>query len=408
MSLLTFLSIVSLSDFSPFRREPQRPLAFRTDNFDAKFDNDVLIYDAFRRLDGKVVLLGPPLFNLARCLRRDSIRALPGRTICEFRHRKLDRHMQIIVEAPENCSAISLNLCGHHVEIAVQPNMSRLYSGCRVLFTLSKNNDTAWIRDWVAFAHRFHGANAVLLYDNLSDCQTPEAIVEALGSVAGIETVEVLSWPFKYGPQGLDARRCWDSDFCQLGALEHARWRFLADARSVQNADIDELLLSRTERSVFATAEEDRFGVVRYSGRWIIGSDQTTPAPRRHTDYDTVLRRRTARRCGVLPYDMNACPPKWTVVPRRCPEAAQWGVHRIPNWLPAMRVNPDFCYRHFREINSNWKYDRLVRDAFDPDLHEVDEELAAHFRLWKADGAAPASDEPDMEAADYGSRRRTQ
>ena len=60
------------------------------------------------------------------------------------------------------------------------------------------------------------------------------------------------------------------------------------------------------------------------------------------------------------------------------------------------------------EINSNWKYDRLVRDAFDPDLHEVDEELAAHFRLWKANGAASASDEPDMEAADYGSRLRTQ
>lgn len=383
------LSIVSLSDFSPLQREPQRPVEFRTDDFDRKFDSDVLIYDAFRRRDGKVVLLGPPLFNLEPLLRPDSIRALPGNGVCAFRYRKLDRHMQIIVEAPADCAALSLDLGGHRTEVVVGSNLSERFAGRRVLFTLSKNNDPVWIRDWVRFAQRFHGADAVLLYDNLSDRYGLETVREALSGVAGIESVEVLSWPFKYGPQGLDAWRFWDSDFCQLGAWEQARWRFLAMARSVQVGDIDELVLSKTGKSVFAAAEDDLFGTVRYRGRWVIGTDRMPPLDtarlRRHADYDTILQRRERRRFGFLPQDANACPPKWTVVPRRCPEAAQWGVHRIANWLPAARVSSAFSYRHFREINSNWKYDRLDRDAFDPALHEIDHELIGHFARWKAD-----------------------
>jgi hypothetical protein len=383
------LSIVSLSDFSPLQREPQRPAEFRTDDFNRKFDSDVLIYDAFRRRDGKVVLLGPPLFNLEPLLRPNSIRALPGNGVCAFRYRKLDRHMQIVVEAPADCASLSLDLGGHRTEVVVGPNLSERFAGRRVLLTKTKNNDPAWIRDWVSFNQRFHGADALLLYDNLSDPCVTEALKEELGKLRGLEAVEVLSWPFKFGPQGLDARRFWDSDFCELGALEHARWRLLAEARSVQTGDVDELLLSASGRSVFIAAEKDLFGVVRYRGRWIVGTDRTPVLDdatlRRHAHYDTVLRRQMARRLGLLSYDTAACPPKWTVVPRRCPEKAQWGVHRILNWLPAMRVNTGFCYRHFREITSNWKYDRLRRDAFDPALHEIDHELIGHFARWKTD-----------------------
>ena len=53
-----------------------------------------------------------------------------------------------------------------------------------------------------------------------------------------------------------------------------------------------------------------------------------------------------------------------------------------------------FRFRHFREITSNWKYDRLDRAAFDPALHERDRDLVAHFELLDAPmqeaGADPA------------------
>ena len=230
------------------------------------------------------MLLGPPLCNLAPLLRRDSVRSLPDNAVRAFRHRRLDRQMQIVVDAPAGCAALALDLGGHRTEIAVRPNMAERFAGRRVLLTKTRNNDPAWVRDWAAFNVRFHGADALLLYDNLSDPAVTEAVNVELGKVVGLDVVEVVSWPFKFGPQGLDAKRFWDSDFCELGALEHARWRFLGTARSVQTGDVDELVLSKTGRSVFIAAETDPFGVVRYRG----------PLDRRDRPHDASRWRRSA------------------------------------------------------------------------------------------------------------------
>src|SRR5665213_36842 len=76
---------------------------------------------------------------------------------------------------------------------------------------------------------------------------------------------KVLCGPFKYGPQSTLAQGLWDSDFYQLGAWEHARWRFLTQARSAMNTDIDELVVSARGRSVFEAAERSLFGIARYA-----------------------------------------------------------------------------------------------------------------------------------------------
>lgn len=378
------MSSVMLSGFTSLRREPTRPVAFRTDGFDEKFDDDVLFYDVFRRTDGLVTLLGPPLFNLESFIRPDSIRSIPDRKPCPFRVRRMDRQVQLIANVPEACKALEISLDGASIAVEIQPNMAPLFSGRRVLLTQSKNNELTWIRDWVAFAQRFHGADAVLFYDNASDRYSTEHVRDELRRLDGIKSIEVLSWPFKYGPQGLDASRFWDSDFCQMGAWEHARWRYLAEARSVQAGDVDELVLSRRGRGVFAAAENDLFGVVRYRGRWVVGTDRSplfeTGTLYRHRDYDTLLRERIARRYGIFRRDTMASAPKWTVVPRRCPASAQWAVHRITGWLAAYRISSEFSYRHFREISSNWKYTRLARDVYDSEVHEFDPVLAEHLR----------------------------
>jgi hypothetical protein len=203
--------------------------------------------------------------------------------------------------------------------------------------------------------------------------------------VPGIEAAGVVVWPFKFGPQGLDARRFWwDSDFCQHGALEHARWCFLAAARSVLNTDIDELVVSRDGRSAYDAAERAPFGVIRYRGAWAPGIEgrtrtATDQAPVRHRDFDHVLQPRRVRRWGVVPAYQDRCPPKWVVVPRRCPDHAQWGIHNVKNWIPALPITAAFSYRHFREINDNWKYDRSARPAFDPARYIRDEALVSNF-----------------------------
>lgn len=51
------------------------------------------------------------------------------------------------------------------------------------------------------------------------------------------------------------------------------------------------------------------------------------------------------------------CPPKWAAVPRLIPENAQWGVHHINGGPEAANVE-GLTYRHFRQINTSWKYRR--------------------------------------------------
>ena len=48
----------------------------------------------------------------------------------------------------------------------IQPNRSAALRGDRVIFTINKDNDLAWIADWARFYVAEHGATAAVVYDN--------------------------------------------------------------------------------------------------------------------------------------------------------------------------------------------------------------------------------------------------
>ena len=367
---------VLLPQFTRLRREPTRPAALRDDKFDAQFDATTLFFDAFQCGDGRVVLLGPPLFNLAPAFAAMRIQALPSQALCAFEIRHLDRHMQIWVSAPPATDRLRFSGPLGEFEVAVAPAVPSPFRGRRVIFTLSKDNEIEWIRDWIRFNRDIHGADAVLIYDNDSSRYTAAELLAAVRSVGGIAAAAVVHWPFRYGPQGTLARGLWDSDFCQLGAWEHARRRFLGDARSAMNSDIDELVLCEESASIFDRAERSRFGIVRYAGRWVVATE-TRDRGRlpRHRDFDIALRPQMQRTRLLLKRDVVACFPKWTLVPGRVPERTQWKVHTIGGWLPARLKTRDASFRHFREIGGNWKYERTVRESFDPARHVKDDAL---------------------------------
>jgi hypothetical protein len=374
---------VLLSGDAP-RRQPLRPPAFRIDGFDEKYDFDTLFYDAFFDAAGReVVALGPPLLNLRPALARMRATALPSGTPCHLRIREMDRHAQVRIAVPPGTERLTLaGELGDFV-LTPRPNRCALFHGRRVLFTLSRNNRLDWIQDWIRYHRDIHGADAVLIYDNASTRYGPGELAAAIAAVSGIAGA-IVSWPFKYGPQGLDAKRFWDSDYCQNGAWEHARRCFLARARSVMNADIDELVVSNGDAGAFEAAERSPFGIVRYRGAWVPGiagltRTATDQAPIRHRDFEHILRPLHSRRFGVLPAVADRCPPKWAVVPARCPERAQWCAHNIKRWIAALPVTARFSYRHFREINDNWKYDRSPRVAYDPVRHVHDPALAGNY-----------------------------
>jgi hypothetical protein len=261
------------------------------------------------------------------------------------------------------------------VAIPLSQDESDIFRHRRVIFTMSKDNPIEWIQDWARFNRDVHGADAVLIYDNGSTAYDSATLSDALKSVPGIARSVVVEWPFRYGPQGANIWDHWDSDFCQLGAWEHARWRFLRTARSAMNSDVDELVLANDGRSVFEAAENSWTGLVRYRGRWIIGVDANPPDDAadglpRHRDFATFMPPEY-RFSWIRGWrDINRCLPKWTVVPAKCPRYVQWHVHSIASWWPSyLPCSRNFSFSHFREIGSNWKYQRTNRVTFDPRVH---------------------------------------
>jgi hypothetical protein len=351
----------------------------RDPGFDEAFDDDTLFFDGFydRSLD-KIVIVGPALFNLASSLKLTHVRARPSGESCRFQVREFDRHVRVVVDAPAGTHALAFTGPLGAFELILQVSMAEPFAGTHMLATMSRNNDIVWIMDWVRYHRDRHGADAVLIYDNKTTNYDSSTMLEALRCVGGLKAAMVVNWPFKYGPQGT-LEGFWDSDFCQYGMLEHARWRFAPEAAGVMNADIDELLVSSGREGVFDALARSRFGIVRYPGRWVVGVEgdpQVEPARvRRHLDYHIALKPDYIYRFGLMRRDRLRCSPKWTVAPRRCPVTAQWKTHTITGWVNGRVLSPGFLFRHFREIGDSWKYDRTTRAPFDPRRHFDDVEL---------------------------------
>jgi hypothetical protein len=362
---------VQLPDFTDIRREPTRPAQFRDETFAQQFDATTLFFDALDLGDGEAVLLAPPFFNLASDLAATTFTS--GGAVCQARIKNFDRHAQFWLQGIRDGDLRASGPLGD-ISVPLSPCETGTFRNRRVIFTMSRDNPIEWILDWVRFNRDIHGADAVLIYDNGSTAYDSATLSAALQKVSGIAASVVVEWPFRYGPQGINSRDHWDSDFCQLGAWEHARWRFLQHASSAMNSDIDELVLSRDGRSAFEAAERSAFGLVRYRGRWLIGVDghDTESGDRlpRHRDFSILMPPDYHWSWLRGRRDLNRCPAKWTVVPARCPEHAQWHVHTIASWLPPyLPYSRNFSFGHFREIGSNWKYQRTNRVAFDPAVH---------------------------------------
>lgn len=368
-------------------REPVRPPENRGEGFAEKYDSSTLFFDAFFSHDGgKVILVGPPFNNLAEHVAELVIVAHPGGQKCNFDVKNMDRHAQIWIPVPEGTRRLSLRSRLGEFDVTPNANESGFFSGKRVLFTLSKNNRLEWIEDWARYHRDVHGANAILLYDNKSTEYSERQLAERLSRVGGIDRVCVVSWPFKYGPLGSVDGRHWDSDYCQAGAFEHARWRFLQDASSVMNNDIDEFIIPLGDRGAFEAAERSWSGYIRYYGHWVTGLQSKTRVPTadtpvRHRDFDHRVDVGSTRKWQLLPDYSKYCNPKWAAVPRRCPPDTQWVQHCINNWpggkwATLWTTSKEFYFAHFREISTGWNHlDRSIRPSFDPARHVYDERL---------------------------------
>ncbi len=333
------------------------------------------------------MLIGPPLTSFEGILDSLKIHALPTGNECRyevhhrfttgFANRRTDNLCQILIEVSEGDTCLQLQTVAGSKILDIRPSARQVFRGRRVLFTLSKNNHPTWICDWMRFHRDLHVADAVLLYDNGSTIYTVETLLQEMNQVSGYSSICVVSWPYKYGPQGI-GRGTWDSAFSQHGAMEDARWRYLADAYAVLNCDIDELALSE-EGNIFDQAAASSAGYVKFSGRWVTprNGDEEEMIPRHQESTQQMLPH--WRWQGLLPRDIKLCPAKWAVVPSRCPANAHWSVHEIVGMRTRGMKRDETSYRHFSRISTNWKNNRKAIEHCDPRRQKEDTRLQQAF-----------------------------
>ncbi len=370
------LSSCRIAPGSGIRRDSPRPPAMQGPDYAVRYDGDTLFYDVYR--SGRhVVFQGPPYFNLLEHLK--AAKPFKGRLgFPRFAARHYGERKRGELWLNSDTDHFSIDCALGRFDVAVQPDMAPQFAGRRVVTTLSQNNDLRWIADWVRFYRRIHGADGFLVYDNASSAYSMEALQATLDEAANGMPALAVSWPFPYGPQGgmagaVDGVEApWDSDFCQTGSLQHARFRFLTKARSVLNVDVDELVLGTSGGSIFAATEASRAGFLKFPGRWI-----TTYAP-------GGADRETCRHADFAHYEYGEaldCPPKWCLVPGRGDKRSySWSVHNLFGAKANRVVDEAWHYRHMRAITTSWKekrwhmddgahgaglvHDRVLADAF--------------------------------------------
>ncbi len=376
MARLT-LSPLELSDRQPSRRASPRPKHLRALDYDEKFDSLTVFYDCFRAADRcGTIMLGPPLLNLESIVLRALHRAYGLSWFQSIPVRRFDRHSQIRIGRVDD-----VNLppgLFRQDRLLVQPNCSELFRGSRVALTLSRDNELHWIKDWVRFFVVKHRADAILIYDNASTKYASDEIRAAINSVQGVAVGVVVDWPYRYGVQDHEP---FDSDYCQYGVLEHARYRFLAHAQAVVNSDIDEFPITSSGESLFDIALRSGTGYLKYGGQWVENASPSADAKNARRRHNHYIYRSTSPSYDTSDISRTL---KWTVIPARCPPDAQWKVHLVTQMTPDP-LSSLVRFRHFRAINTNWIEGRWQPQVPNERDHVVDEELKEWLRIFETE-----------------------
>ena len=155
--------------------------------------------------------------------------------------------------APADAATVRVTIAGETHELAVQPNSCAALAGRRLLFTVNRDNELGWIREWAEYHQRAHGTDAVIVVDNGSSRYDAAELRATLAAVPGIGDVAVPSWPYSFGPidPAVTGNPYW-ARFLQIGSMSVVLRRYGEAAFGLLDCDIDELAgtLSGGERAM--------------------------------------------------------------------------------------------------------------------------------------------------------------
>ncbi len=321
------------------------------------YDRHTLFYDAFYNPEtGVITMIGPSIkrktvmflksaiFKIDRARADISIRQVSPRTgeVNIISPNNDPTNMRILHPTPPKTSA----------QMRIGRTDHEAFEGRNVLLAISKNNKLSWIKDWLRYYVKVHGADAVVLFDNGSDAYTLDDLTQTVTSVPGIEAAKVISADFPFGPKGTD-RTSVNSKFFHLSMFHIANRRFLAKANAVLSVDIDELVTKPGADTIFEAVNHTPQRFLSIPGRWRYATKPTSPdQPITHQDH-TMMR---IGRDAVMG-------PKWCLDPKGALAGKYWRVHGIAG--AKHFYDHDFKFLHCRQISNGWDYDR----AFEPEEH---------------------------------------
>jgi hypothetical protein len=134
----------------------------------------------------------------------------------------------------------------------------------------------------------------------------------------------------------------------------------LSSARAVLSLDIDELVISRSGRSVFDAVAASRFGAFTIPGYWRV----CDPAEGRPMHMHSVF---------IEDKRKQSCQPKYAVVPESRLGHTPWATHSLYYLPRKLLLTREFWFAHCRDVTTNWSGDRPLNPL--PRTAERDLEL---------------------------------
>ena len=306
----------------------------------ANFDTHTLFYDVFWT-NGKVIAIGPPLQRPFRQFLKQAQLCLDGTPVSFTETSDAMRACRIEIEAPTQPSLLQIHHPSASFHIPVGGDLTAKYAGSNALFTLSRNNDLEWVRDWAQYHVRTQGVDAIVVFDNASETYGSDALTSILSSINGLKTFDVVPMPFMYGPSGA-RREQTNSRFLQYGVFDMVRLRFLSRAAGVLNLDIDEMAFTPEGDTVFDQVKRQDDGFLTLKGQW------------RYPEKGAQL-------CHAS-HIMRANPettqmyPKWCIDPQGPMAGRMWRTHGLKG-VPDQTAE-GFGFFHCRMISTHWDYNR--------------------------------------------------
>ncbi|MEO6013286.1 MAG: hypothetical protein ABIQ30_06845 [Devosia sp.] len=345
-------SYAVLSADNSVQRLPRAPRRKRPASFGQAFDDRTLFYDCFWHDDGqRIVLVGPPPLNLKGAF-ADAHFSAAGVALKPSYFASLSVMITALSGVPIGISSIDVTIAGETFAIPVQPSSTQTLAGRRLLFSVNRDNDLDWIREWALFHARVHGTDVVILFDNGSTRYSVAEVAETLRSVPGLAYVGVPSWPYSFGPidPAVRANPYW-ARFFQIGTMSVLLRRYGERAAGLLDCDIDELAGTRSGTSIYDLATQSKGGLAVFRGTWIEASGPGT----RHRDF---TKRLSDPKTAVSPQR------KWALDPSRA-WVRRLSVHPYWHWIEgralfSKSMPADATYWHFKGINTNWKQDRTT------------------------------------------------